>query len=104
MTTTKVTEKDLESGIGVIKAELDQIDVEIKRAQDEASELKGMVRQYNELKQRAADLKKKRKHVSQTLMTVSEFLQRITGHFPDGMFPLFNQEHQATEETGKEER
>ncbi len=82
---------EFESGLQAVKAELDDLDRQIGTTHALADELKDFVKRYNELKLKEHELRKSRKTVLANLKLLSEFYQRITGTFPDGMYPLFSQ-------------
>lgn len=90
------TEKGLTDGLAALKASLDETDSRIKAASEKADELKDFVRQYNQIKQEIAEMRKSRRATFQTLITITQFVQRVTGEFPDGMYPLFSQEAEAS--------
>ena len=88
-----LSEKEFESGLAVLKASLDETDAHIKTLTTEADDLKETVREYNKKKEEIAQLKKSRRAIFQNLLVITDFIQKVTGHFPDGMFPLFSQEN-----------
>lgn len=88
-----LSEKEFESGLAVLKASLDETDVHIKQLDTEAKDLLESVREYNKKKEQIAQLKKSRRAVLQNLLAITEFFQKVTGHFPDGMYPLFSKEN-----------
>jgi septal ring factor EnvC (AmiA/AmiB activator) len=94
-----LSEKEFESGLAVLKASLDETDGQIKQLDMEAKDLLESVREYNKKKEQIAQLKKSRRAVLSNLLAITEFFQKITGHFPDGMYPLFSKENtERTEE------
>jgi uncharacterized coiled-coil DUF342 family protein len=82
-----------ETGLASIKTELEELDLQLRTLHEKAEELKPFVKEYNELKQKEADTKKKRRSVNQTLELLVKFYEKLTGKFPDGLFPLFSQEN-----------
>lgn len=84
----------IETALQNEKAELDELDLRVKEIKNKANELKPVVQQYNGLKQEEADLRKLHRAKQNVFKLHTEFIQGITGEFPDGVFPLFS--HQNT--------
>ena len=73
------------------KEEIDELDSRIKAVKTSTDELKDTVIKYNELKHQEKDLKKLRHLKFREFEIKKTFFEQATGSFPDGMFPLFNQ-------------
>lgn len=69
--------------------ELESIQLDVEKLNERADRLKDAVREYNELKQKAADLRKKKNTLNRDLNIVIGFLKTADESYLDNIYPLF---------------
>lgn len=86
----------IERALQTEKAEIDEMELHINNIRSSANALKETVQKYNSLKQEESDLRKLYRAKTHVFKVHTEFIQGITGEFPDGVFPLFSAENKTT--------
>jgi hypothetical protein len=81
------------------KEELEQCDRDITQLSKMAEELRPTVKKFEELRSRLKETKKNRRALYTRVKTVAEFLRKVTGEFPDYMYPLFSKSTEESDHT-----
>lgn len=81
----------LETAVKKMREEVLAMEKTISSASEKAALLKDSVKAYNSLKLEEHRLRKEVKRINGHVEFIIHMHKKITGNFPDGIFPLFNQ-------------
>jgi predicted nuclease with TOPRIM domain len=81
----------LETVVKKMRDEVNEMNALISHTSEKAAALKESVATYNRLKFEEGRLKKEMKRINGHVEFIIDMHKKITGNFPDGIFPLFNQ-------------
>ena len=79
----------IEEALRAKKAEIDELQKDIDSLNDQSSRLKESVQKYNDLKSKAAELKKIKRAKQKEFNVVTSFFNSVDDNYLNEIFPLF---------------